>query len=60
MRILHKISEFSAPTEDMVTIYVSYIRSILEQSCTIWHLSLTIKDSADLERVQKSDMEIML
>ena len=35
MRILHKISEFSAPKEDMVTIYISYIRSILEQSCTV-------------------------
>jgi hypothetical protein len=45
MRILHKISEFSAPTEDMVTIYVSYLRSILEQSCTVWHSSLTIEDS---------------
>ena len=32
MRILYKISESSAPREDLITIYISYIRSILEQS----------------------------
>jgi hypothetical protein len=60
MRILHKISEFSAPVEDLVQIYVSYIRSILEQSCTVWHSSLTLENIDDLERVQKSAMRIIL
>ena len=60
MRLLHKIAEFAAPMEDMVSIYVSYIRSILEQSCTVWHSSLTLEDSQDLERVQKSAMRIIL
>ena len=48
MRILRKIKEFSAPTEDMVQIYISYIRSIFEQSCTVWHSSLTLEDNEDL------------
>ena len=60
MRILHKISEFSAPKEDMVTIYISYIRSILEQSCTVWHSNLTVENCEDLERVQKSALRIIL
>jgi hypothetical protein len=60
MRLLHKIVEFSAPVEDMVTIYTSYIRSILEQSCTVWHSSLTQEDSEDLERVQKSAIRVIL
>ena len=60
MRLLHKLSEFSPPIEDLVTIYTSYIRSILEQSCTVWHSGLTQDDSADLERVQKSALRIML
>ena len=60
MRLLHKIVEFSAPVEDMVTIYTSYVRSILEQSCTVWHSSLTQENSEDLERVQKSAMRIIL
>ena len=45
MRLLHKFLEFNAPVEDMVTIYTSYIRSILEQSCTVWHSSLTQENS---------------
>ena len=60
MRILHKISEFSAPVEDMVTIYVSYIRSLLEQSCTVWHSGLTVENCQDLERVQKSALRLIL
>ena len=60
MRILHKISEFSAPREDMITIYISYIRSILELSCQVWHSSLTQEDIDDLERVQKSALKIIL
>ena len=60
MRILHKISEFSAPVEDMVTIYISYIRSLLEQSCSVWHSGLTVEKCEDLERVQKSALRIIL
>jgi hypothetical protein len=32
MMILHKLYEFNVPDEDMVTIYVLFLRSILEQS----------------------------
>ena len=38
----------------MVTIYVSCIRSMLEQSSNIWHSTLTIENRNDLERVQKN------
>ena len=58
--ILHKISEFGASNSDMVTIYTSYIRSVLEQSCTIWHSSLTVEDSEDIERLQKCDLKVIL
>ena len=60
MRILHKISEFNAPVEDMLTIYMSYIRSIVEQSCTVWHSRLTQENIEDLERIQKSALRIIL
>ena len=35
MVLLRKLSEFGAPREDMKTIYIAYIRSILEQSCVV-------------------------
>ena len=52
MRLLHKLVDFSVPQEDLINIYILYIRSILEQSCQVWHSSLTL-DNFDLERVQK-------
>ena len=54
MEILRRLASFSAPVKDMVQIYIIYIRSILEQSCVIWHSSLTEEDSTKLERVQKN------
>ena len=41
MQILHKISKFGASKSDLLEIYISYIRSILEQSSNVWHTSLT-------------------
>ena len=60
MRLMHKISEFKAPISDMVTIYISFIRSLSEQACEVWHSSLTTDDSDDLERIQKVALKIML
>ena len=45
---------FNPPIEDMTTVYITYIRSILEQSCTIWHSDLAMEDRIALERVQKN------
>ena len=60
MRLLHKLVEFSIPHEDLVTIYVLYIRSILEQLCQVWHSGLTLENITDLERVQKNALKIIL
>ena len=54
MELLRKMSSFSPPVRDLVHIYITYIRSILEQSCVLWHSSLTEEDSCNLERVQKN------
>ena len=54
------MAEFSTSIEDKKTIYVLYIRSILEQSCVVWHSSLTQENSEDLERVQKAAIRIIL
>ena len=60
MRLFHKGSEFEAPQEDYKTIYISYIKSILEKSSVVYHFSLTIQNEEDLEKVQKSAMKIIL
>ena len=37
-----------------------FIRSILESSAAVWHSSLSIRNSNDLERIQKSAVRIIL
>ena len=40
--------------------YILFIRSLLEQSATVWHRNLTQENCDDLERVQKSALKIIL
>jgi hypothetical protein len=54
MELLRKLVHYNPPIEDMKTIYISYIRSILEQSSNIWHSDITVEDRVSLERVQKN------
>ena len=60
MELLRKVAEFTASKEDKKDIYILYIRSILEQSCVVWHSSLTSENSQDLERVQKCATRIIM
>ena len=60
MEILRKLFKFNIPIADLLTIYIIYIRSYLEQSCVVWHASLSDENSNSLERVQKIALRIML
>ena len=60
MEVLRKMSNFDPSLDDLKTIYISYVRSHLEQSCTVWHSGLTEENTKDLERVQKSALKIIL
>ena len=41
-------------------IYILYIRSLLEQSCTVWNSGLTEENITDLERIQKTACKLIL
>ena len=60
MRMLQKLKSFGVQEEDLRTIYILYIRSILEQNCQVWHFSLTNEDEVNLERVQKVACNLIL
>ena len=60
MMILHKLYAFKVDVMDLVNIYILYIRSLLEQSCQVWHFSISEEEVADLERVQKVACRIIL
>ena len=59
MRLLQLV-EFDVPHKDLLNIDVLYVRSILEQSCQVWHSSLTLENITDLERIQKNALKIIL
>ena len=49
--LLKKLSEFGAPTSYLRTIYITNIRSILEQSAIVWHSSLKLQNIQHISRV---------
>ena len=60
MELLRRVASFGTPVEDLKIVYILFIRSILEQSATVWHSSLTEENSCNLERVQKSAVKVIL
>ena len=60
MELLRRVANFGAPTKDLIEIYILFIRSILEQSATVWHSGLTADNRNDIERVQKSAVKIIM
>ena len=51
---------FGANWQNLKNIYILYIRSLLEQSCTVWHGGLTLQNAEDLERIQKCTLKKIL
>ena len=39
--MLHKLFDFGLQMEDIIEIYILYIRSILDRSAVVWHSSIT-------------------
>ena len=57
---LKKVASFGTSEDELKNIYIMYVRSLLEQSCTVWHSALTDENASDLERVQKSARKVIL
>ena len=60
MSLLHRLYDFAVPVQDLVEIYVLYIRSVLESSAVVWNSSLTQGQEKEIERVQKVALRIIL
>ena len=60
MQILYKAANYTKSKKDLKDIYITFIRSIVEQSSVVWHSSLTNKNRSDLERVQKVTVRIIM
>ena len=60
MIILHKLHDFNLPTEELLEIYILFIRCMVEYCCVVWHSSITEEECTDIERVQKTALRIIL
>ena len=60
MQLLRSVHSFGASNDEMVHLWILFCRSVLEQSCVLWHNSLTQENVEDLERTQKSFTKMIL
>ena len=60
MSMLTKLKYTGVSTEDLIEIYVLFIRSLTEYCATAFHSSLTLEQSRDIERIQKTCLKLIL
>ena len=60
MQLFFRAASFTSNKADLRKIYLTFVRSILEQSAVVWHSSLTEKNRVALERVQKAAVKVMM
>lgn len=60
LTMLTKLRYVGVPREDLIHIYILYVRSLLEYCSVVWHSTLTAEQGNNLERVQKLCLKIIL
>ena len=58
--LLRRMKSLNLSTEQIVDVYQKEVRSIVEMAVPVWHSSLTKKQSAAIERIQKVAFRIIL
>ena len=60
MSILSKLKYTGICTDDLITIYILFIRSLTEYCSVVFNSSLTIHQSNKIEAIQKTSLKIIL
>ena len=60
MTMLTKLKYVGVPATDLITIYILYIRSLVEYCSVAWHSTLTVEQSKNIENVQKLCLKVIL
>ena len=58
--IIRRLKKYRLDTFTLLDVYTKEIRSILEHAVPVWHSGLTKKQSAKIEKVQKTALKIIL
>ena len=51
--MFNRLKRFGLPEEDLVSVFVSYVRPVVEYATPVWHGCLTEEQSKKLESIQK-------
>ena len=60
MQLLRKVWSFGSTPIEMVQLWKTFCRNILEQTCVVWDSGLTKENIRDLERTQKTFVKLVL
>ena len=60
MAMISKLKYVGVKIEDLIDIYILYIRSLTEYCSVAFHSSLTVEQSNRLERIQKTCLKVVL
>ena len=60
MQLLNAAAGFTSKRNDLKDIYLTFIRSIVEQSAVVWHSGLSSRNTKDIERVQKAAVRVIM
>ena len=58
--MLSTLKKFNLPISDLTSVYVGYIRQLLEYAVPVWHGGLTQEQALAIERIQKRACKIIL
>ncbi len=57
--VIYQLIRAGIPVADVIIVYCSLIRSILEYACQVWHCGLTKSQSDEIENVQRRCLRII-
>ena len=60
MFIIYRAKKFGFSIEAMMTLYVWFLRTVLEYACPVWHPGLNQLHHTKIERVQKRALRVIL
>ena len=60
LSLITKLKYVGVNRNDLIDIYILFIRSVTEYCAVVFHSSLTQKESEKLERIQKTSLKIIL
>ena len=58
--MLTKLKYVGVPTEDLLDIYILFIRSVTEYCAVVFHSSLTLQQSEKIKKIQKTCLKVIL